>query len=103
MAKKKFDDEDLYEDEDEEENDDDEDDEFKKDVKERERKLLPSKQKEVRKNKDEEKEGTTYSAYHLPERAGVKNDKDNQPVGEDVYTILASIKTDLQELKDGLL
>lgn len=44
-----------------------------------------------------------YSPYHITERIGVKDNKTNTTIGEDVYTILASIKNDLHELKVGLL
>lgn len=44
-----------------------------------------------------------YSPYHILERTGVKDNKTNLPIGEDIYTILASIKNDLHELKVGLL
>lgn len=44
----------------------------------------------------------TFSAYHIPERAGVKNNRTGQPVGEDVYSLLALILTKLESIEEEL-
>lgn len=43
-----------------------------------------------------------FSAYHQPERIGIKNNVSNTSIGEDVYTILADIKNDLEEIKQAV-
>jgi len=95
MAKK-------YKDEEEEEEEEEEED-FDEDFEEPELKKVENEKKPLPSSKKKAGESITYSAYRLPERAGIKNDKTNESIGEDVLTILASIKTDIQELKDGLL
>jgi hypothetical protein len=44
-----------------------------------------------------------FSPYHISQRDGIKDNKTNQSIGEDLMTLLASIKNDLQELKVGLI
>lgn len=87
-------DEDLDDDEDEEEEDWDDD----KEEKEKEEKEIRGKpKKETSLNK-----GNTFSSYHIPERIGIKNDKTNQPVAEDQWTILAEILTRLERIEEKL-
>lgn len=50
----------------------------------------------------EKEQPTTFSAFHLPEQIGVKNDKTNEIVGQDVYSILAKLMTEVQAIKEAV-
>lgn len=54
-------------------------------------------------NPNEESANPRYSVYHQPQRDGIKDNKNNLPVGEDILDLICSIKNDLHELKIGLL
>ena len=109
--KEEFEDEEEdFDEEDEEDINFEEDDkDYRQNQSKEEKKVKPKKvssedEEEAPKPKKSIKfEGITYSAFRLPERVGVVNNKTKEPIGEDVYSILASIKNDLQEIKDGLL
>lgn len=51
---------------------------------------------------DPKKPVTTYSSYHFPERAGVKNDYTGEPIAEDVFSILALILTKLEKIEEAV-
>jgi hypothetical protein len=113
MTKKKLDDDDGFEDDFDDEEEPEEDEEELQNagkkkvlqkrpiVEEEEEMPSPIKQKKFS-SKENEKTETTYSAYHFPERIGVKNDLDNSPIGEDVYSVLALILTKLEKIESAV-
>lgn len=113
MAKKVVEEDDIDDfDEEEEDEEPDEDEEEEKPKKIETRGRPPKREIEedepvsikhkVSSARNDDKVETTYSAYHLPERTGIKNDSNNTPVGEDIYSVLAVILTKIERIEQSV-
>jgi hypothetical protein len=60
-------------------------------------------EQEERQAKPKEETEDRFAAFHMPERIGILDKKNNKVIAEDIMTAIAEIKNDLQKIKEAVI